>query len=84
MSTARWKPAESRSGESYAAVVIPAAAGRTATAMRPAARATSLFTAEAMPACVAGAELSAVDVSGATVTHSPRPSTTTAGSTWTR
>ena len=59
----------------------PAAAGSTDTAIRPAARATSLLTAEAMPACSSGAAASAVAVSGATVTVRPKPNTTTAGNT---
>jgi hypothetical protein len=40
-----------------------------------------LLTADAMPECFAGAELIAVDVSGATVIASPSPNTSTAGST---
>ena len=46
-----------------------------ATARRPAARATTLFTAEATPACSAGAAPMAVEVSGATVMASPAPKT---------
>ena len=53
-----------------------------ATASRPPKRATSLLTAEAMPDRFAGAALIAVAVSGATVIASPRPNTTTAGSTY--
>ena len=49
--------------------------------MSAAARATSLLTAEAMPACSAGTAPSTVDVSGATVTARPKPNTSTAGST---
>ena len=60
---------------------MPATAGRTATAIRPAARATSLFTAEATPACSAGAAPSAVAVSGATVIARPSPNTSAAGRT---
>ena len=59
----------------------PAAAGSTATAMREAARATSLLTADAIPACSAGTAASTVEVSGATLMARPRPNTTTAGST---
>ena len=54
-----------------------------ATARSPAARATTLFTAEATPACSAGAAPMAVAVSGATVMASPAPKTRTAGSTYT-
>jgi hypothetical protein len=43
-----------------------------------------LLTADAMPACSAGAELIAVAVSGATVIASPSPNTRTAGSTYRR
>ena len=60
---------------------MPASAGRMATASRPPNLARSLFTAEAMPACCAGAELIAVEVSGATVIAIPTPKTTMAGST---
>ena len=49
--------------------------------MRPPARATSLFTAEATPACSAGAEERAVVVRGATVRARPAPRTTMAGRT---
>ncbi len=59
----------------------PAAAGRTATAIRLAARATSLFTAEAMPAWLAGTAARTVDVSEATVMARPSPNATTAGRT---
>ncbi len=60
---------------------MPASAGSTATAIRPAARATSLLTAEATPACSGGAAASAVEVSGATMMATPKPKTTAAGST---
>jgi hypothetical protein len=60
---------------------MPASGGSMATASRPPNRDRSLLTAEAMPACSAGAELIAVEVSGATVIASPIPKTTTAGST---
>ena len=60
---------------------MPAATGSTATAMSPATRATSLFTAEAIPECSAGTADSAVEVSGATLMASPKPNTSTAGST---
>src|ERR1700691_1301873 len=60
---------------------MPAIAGSTATAIRPAALATSLLTAEATPACSAGADDMAVAVSGATLIATPKPNTTTAGST---
>jgi hypothetical protein len=60
---------------------MPASAGSTATAIRPAARATSLLTAEATPAWSAGAADSAVAVSGATMIDTPSPNTRTAGST---
>ena len=61
---------------------MPARAGSMATASRPPNRATSLLTADAMPACSAGAELMAVAVSGATVIAIPSPNTTTAGRTY--
>ena len=60
---------------------MPLTAGSTATAISPPIRATSLFTAEARPACWDGAEARAVAVRGATVMARPRPNTTTAGST---
>ena len=59
----------------------PAAAGSTATAMRPAALETSLLTAEAIPAFSAGAAASTVAVSGATLMARPKPNTSTAGKT---
>jgi hypothetical protein len=49
MSTAWWKPVESRLASAYAAGVIPARPGSTATASRPAVRAMSLLTADATP-----------------------------------
>ena len=61
---------------------MPARAGSMVTASRPPNRATSLLTADAMPACSAGAELMAVAVSGATVIASPNPNTATAGRTY--
>src|SRR5579884_1041310 len=60
---------------------MPVATGSTATATRPAARATSLLTAEAMPLCSAGTAASTVEVSGATVMARPSPRTATAGRT---
>jgi hypothetical protein len=42
----------------------------------------SLLTADAMPEWSEGAELMAVEVSGATVIASPSPNTTTAGRTY--
>jgi hypothetical protein len=81
MSTAVWNPAASACGCRYAVPVMPDSAGSTATASRPPSRATSLLTADAMPACSAGAELMAVAVSGATVIASPSPKTVAAGST---
>ena len=77
-----WKPWVSAAGCRYASPVRPARAGSTATAIRLADLATSLLTADAMPACSAGAADSAVAVSGATLVARPRPSTRTAGSTW--
>jgi len=53
-----------------------------ATASSPPNRDRSLLTAEAIPACSAGAELIATEVSGATVIAMPSPKTTIAGSTW--
>ncbi len=53
-----------------------------ATARRPAARATTLLTAEATPECSTGAAPIAVEVSGATVTARPKAKTRTAGKTW--
>ena len=67
---------------SAAAPVRPARSGRTATARRLAARATTLLMAEATPECSGGAAPIAVDVSGATVTVSPMANTSTAGKTW--
>ena len=60
---------------------MPASAGSIATAIRLAARATSLLTAEATPAWSAGAAASAVAVSGATMIATPKPNTTAPGST---
>ena len=60
---------------------MPASPGNTATANRPAVRATSLFTAEATPTWCAGAAASTVAVSGATVIDSPTAKTRTAGRT---
>jgi hypothetical protein len=60
---------------------MPATTGSTATAISPAALATSLLTAEAMPECSAGAAPSAVEVSGATTVARPIPNTSAAGST---
>ena len=77
-------PVASSAGPSAAAPVRPASSGRTATARRPAARATTLLTAEAMPECSAGAAPMAVAVSGATVTASPMANSSTAGKTWVR
>ena len=82
MYTAVRNPDESSVGVSAAAPVSPDASGRTATAKSEAARATVLLTADAMPECSAGAALIAVAVSGATVTASPAPNTSTAGRTW--
>jgi hypothetical protein len=81
MAAAVWKPVANWAVSRYAASVMPAAAGRTATAMRAAPRATSLLTADATPACRAGTAARTVAVSGATVTARPSPSTVTAGST---
>ena len=53
----------------------------TATDSSPAARATALFTPDAAPTNRSGAEASTVAVSGATVSASPAPNTTTPGST---
>ena len=64
--------------------MMPAAAGSTATAISPAVLATSLLTADAIPACSAGAAARTVEVSGATVTAAPRPNTRTPGSTMVR
>ena len=58
---------------------MPASAGSAATAMRPAARATALFTADATPTFSMGAAASTVAVSGATVSDSPKENTTMAG-----
>src|SRR4051812_6181176 len=59
---------------------MPARPGSTATASRPAARATSLLTAEATPIRCVGAAASTVEVSGATVIDRPRPKMSSAGS----
>ena len=64
-----------------AAPLTPAAAGTAATPISCAARARVLLTPDAMPACRSGAEPSAVAVSGATAVDSPRPTTSTPGST---
>ena len=82
MSMAVRKPAASSVAPRAAAPVRPASSGRTATASRPAARATTLLTAEAMPECSAGAAPIAVEVSGATVTARPKAKSSTAGNTW--
>ena len=74
-----WKPAASATGSRYASPVIPARKGSTATASRPAVRATTLLTADATPACSDGAAPMAVEVSGATVMARPAPNTTMAG-----
>ena len=58
---------------------MPVTSGKVATAMRPAARATSLLIADAIPACLGPAAASTVAVSGATVIERPRPKTMTAG-----
>jgi len=68
----------------YAGAVEQASEHPIATAISEAARATSLLTAEATPACSAGADDMAVAVSGATLIATPRPNTTTAGSTTVR
>jgi hypothetical protein len=52
-----------------------------ATARSPPERATALLTPEAAPAHSAGTAPSAVDVTGATISASPSPKTTTAGKT---
>ena len=72
-------PAEKSVTLEYEALVIPAATGNTATAINCAVLATSLFTAEATPACSAGAAASTVAVSGATVALRPSAKTVTAG-----
>ena len=66
-------PSAKRAGSRASAPEMPAATGRTATASSPAVRATSLLTAEAIPAWSAGAAASTVEVSGATVRTSPNP-----------
>ena len=76
---ARAKPCVSRRPESFANPPIPAAAGSAAAEMRPASRATALFTPDATPASRSGAAASTAAVSGATSIESPRPNTTTAG-----
>ncbi len=53
----------------------------TAIASSPATRETPLLIPEAIPTCRSSTELSAVAVSGATVAESPRPKTSTPGST---
>ena len=63
------------------ALLMPASAGTTATATREAARATSLLTAEAMPARSAPTAPMAVVVRAGTVMTSPSPKTMAAGST---
>ena len=73
------KPALKAAGRAKLAVVRPAAAGRTATAISPAARATALFTAEARPACATGAAARTVAVSGDTVRARPSAKTVMAG-----
>src|SRR3954447_1094465 len=60
---------------------MPATNGSRATARRPAALATALFTPDATPAWRTLAADRTADVSGATVADRPRPKTTTAGST---
>jgi hypothetical protein len=61
--------------------VSPTATGSTATAANCAARDTVVLTPDATPAWRSSTEPRAVAVSGATVVASPRPMTTTAGST---
>src|SRR5436309_2957140 len=60
---------------------MPAMAGRSATASRPATRATALLIPEAIPARLAGTAPNTAVVSGATTHDSPRPNTTTGTST---
>src|SRR3954468_4571117 len=81
MSTASGKPSLTAPEPPNVTPLIPAKAGNTATAINPPVRATSLLTAEATPECSAGAAASTVAVSGATITATPRPKTTIAGST---
>ena len=76
------KPSASVVLSRAAAPVSPARSGSTATARRPAARATTLLTAEATPECSGGAAPMAVAVRGATVTARPMAKTRTAGKTW--
>ena len=63
---------------------MPATAGISATASRPAARAIALLTPEAMPTWRSSAASSTVAVSGATVPASPSPNSATAGRTSTK
>src|SRR6266542_3279230 len=73
------KPPANTPGSSASAPAMPATTGRVATASSPAARATVLLTAEAIPACSSLAAASTVEVSGATVSDRPRANTSTAG-----
>ena len=59
----------------------PATRGRTATAIRFATRDTALLIPDATPAWPESTAANAVAVTGATTSDSPKPNTTTAGST---
>src|SRR5215813_1661478 len=80
-STAWWKPDENADRFVMPVWLRPTAAGSTATATRPAVRATVLFTADAMPAFSSPAEESTVAVNGAMVRDRPSAMTRVAGST---
>ena len=84
MSMAVRNPVANAVAPSALAPVRPDSNGNTATASSPPARATTLLTAEAMPACSAGAAPIAVAVSGATTMARPMPKSMIAGKTWVR
>ena len=83
--TACWTCGLSCAAGSFESIVLANCAAHTAptaaTASSPATRATALFTPEAMPEWWGGAPASTVAVSGATVSESPSPNTSTPGST---
>jgi hypothetical protein len=77
-------PKPGPSGPPVTDMSIPATTGSTATASRPAIRETALLMPDAVPTRFSGTDASTAEVSGTAVSVSPRPSTTTPGSTPTR
>src|SRR6185436_9803799 len=76
---ARTKPCANAAGSAQSA--MRAAHGNTATAARPAMRATALFTLDAIPARSAGTPSNTAVVSGATVKPRPSPNNARPGRT---